>query len=651
MKLATTTTDKNRQTYDEKHDVSSYVKKEYKRFRDARQVCEETWLEAWGMYLSTPEAQDYLRDQVLRSVGDVNADWRHKITTGKAFEAIETIHAYLMSATFPNKNWFDVVPAKPGEDNLLVSRLIKRYVQDKLTEGKFRAAYANFLRQLLITGNSVLALPWRVETAEVKKKVQVRTPLFEDEPTFEVVSEEREVKSSPDFEVLDMFDCFYDPNVTDPNRGAFIRKLTKTKADILNLLSEGYYYGVDPLDVVEHKCKDTSDTKQDMLSTFQGVTTSLWSPHQNVELLEYWGDIHLENKTYHDVVVTIMGNEVLRFEQNPYWCGRPFVIGTYIPTARQPYAMGALQPNLGMLHELNIITNQRLDNLELAIDQMYTLRSDGLLQPEDVYTEPGKVFLVSDHGDLQPLANQSSNFSITYQESSFLESTIDKNFGTGNYVGANAARSGERVTAAEVAAVREAGGNRLSGIHKHIEETSLLVLLEKVMHLVQQFTDQPGMVRVAGDEAGAYEYYELDVEDLQKEVRLVPIGSDHVIERKQYIEDRLTFIQAVAQVPEMGQLVDYKRILVDLLQHWGFEEPEAYLKQQDQQAPANPQEALLSQAKDVGGQAMSNMLQNQLQADGGTQMMSEMYNTPNADQMQQELMATTPNVSEQQLTQ
>lgn len=641
-KTAKTITDRKRDKgWSEEDSISSFIRREHRRFADARQEVEDLWLEAWATYLGTPQSTSYIRQRSLYTVGNVNTDWRHKLNTGKAYETIETIHAYLMSATFPNRDWFNAVPQSPGEDNLLTARLIKRHVQDKLQEGRFRSIWEGFLRQLLITGNSVIALPWRVETAKIKKWQAVRVPVFDDEPEFEVVEEEVEVCSCPEFETLDMFDCYFDPLVPDPNKGNFIRRLTKTKAEVLNLLKEGFYYGTSERDIVEAPALEGHDydgvSEKDDLTMFQGITVAGgWSPGHTIELIEFWGDIHLEHETHHNVVVTMCGDHILRFEPNPYWCGKPFVVGTHTPVSRQPYAMGALQPNLGMLHELNIITNQRLDNLEIAIDQMYTLRSDGLLQPEDVFTEPGKVFLVSDHNDLQPMVSGGVAASVTYQEASYLESTIDKNFGTGNYVGANSARAGERVTAEEVAAVREAGGNRLNGVHKHIEDTALLVVLDKLMHCVRQFTTKPQQVRVAGKDAGQYDYYELGVEDLGKPIKLIPVGSDHVLERKAYIEDRLAFVQAVAQIPEMAQMVDYQRMMSDLLQHWGFEEPEAYLKQaepeQDKGIEGVPDvpdtDQMLNEAQDIGGQGMRQVVNQNMQADGGMTLAQDTTGLP-----------------------
>lgn len=572
-------TGKNALPPDLEKQVAGYVAKERQKFSDARQLAEVTWQEAWALYIGSPEAMDELRANIVRTVGDANVDWRHKINVGKAFEAVETIHGYLMAATFPNRDWFSVEPRLPAD--LKLATLVQKYMQKKFEEGNFRAHYENFLRQLIITGNSVMALPWRYETQKYKKKVKVpkvKRPEVIDldgKPyEWQVIEEERIIQNRPDFETLDMFDVWFDTNVPDPNQGAFIRRLHKTKAEIIEDINSGLYRDV-PLEQI-HASPKKPQIGQNRNDIYMGIDNSLdWSYSDIVEVWEYWGDVHLEGVTYKDVIVTTMGNDILlRWEQNPFWGGRPFIYGSYIPVM-QTYAMGAVQPNMGLLHELNIVTNQRLDNLELSIDQMWTLRADGLLQPNEVYTEPGRVFLVADHNDLQPVPGTNADYPITYQESGVLESFIDKNFGTPPLIGTGQPRGGERVTAQEIQAVRDAGGNRLSNVHKHIEETALMPLLSKVMRLMQQFVEDDELVRVANGDG--YDYYQVGADELNGEWKLKPIGADYVADRQKYIQQRLDFLAAVTQIPQMAPKINYDNILRDLVTHFGFDDPDSYV--------------------------------------------------------------------------
>jgi hypothetical protein len=297
--------------------------------------------------------------------------------------------------------------------------------------------------------------------------------------------------------------------------------------------------------------------------------------------------------------------------------------------------MGAIQPNLGLLHELNIVTNARLDNLELSIDTMWTLRADGLLQPDQVYTEPGRVFPVDDHDDLRPLAPPNQNYVVTYQEAAVLEQFINQNFGTGALIGGSQPRGGERVTAEEIQAVREAGGNRLSNVHKHIEETALIPLLQKVMRLMQQFVTEDEVVRVIGDNGEVGEYYQVGVEEINHDYTLKPVGSDFLTDLKRRVKSILDFLQAVVQIPQMAPLVNYELILKDLVTLFGFDNPERYLmKPQQQQAPATEEEVappapeeggIEEELYSMGGRPLQQALMNDATAGGMPEVLSKYF--------------------------
>jgi len=579
-------------------DIVRYVKAEHKRLMTERLMVEDTWREAWMLYLGTPIAVTDQRNHTIKTVGNVNSDWRHRISTGKCYESVETIHGYLMSATFPNNEWFNVEPEQPGYAE--VARVIRKYVANKLEAANFRSHYEQFLRQLLVCGTSVMALPWRYEAIKWKKNIKNRVPVMDeftldiDKRThWEVQEQTKVVMNRPEFETLDMFECFLEPRAKDSNDCTFIRRILKTKAEVINLIEQGFYTGVSPTDVVTTLPYTQSDSNQDSVRIAQGVTPP---PPPNlldqVMILEYWGNINLSGVTYHDVVATVMGDYLLRFETNPYWCGKPFIVGTCTPLTQTPYAIGVVQPAMGMLHELNIITNQRLDSLEISIDSMFTLKSDGVLAPDDVYSEPGRVFLVGDHTDLQPV-ELPQQWNVTYEETEVLEKFIDKAFGTGSMVSVGEGRSGERVTAAEIQALRDAGGNRLSNLHKHIEDTSLLPILKKVFRLMQQFVTEDEVVRVAGDQTGSYAYYKVDANTLNMDYSLKPIGADYVTDRENYIQSRMQFLQAVAGIPQMANSINYHKILYDLVQHFGFDDPESYIMQAQ---PVPPEGGVPSQS-------------------------------------------------------
>ena len=583
---------------DDDERIVNYVQSRLKAFGNARQRVEEVWLESWAHYVSTPEALTFLRSRTIVEVGKVNNDWRHKIQDGKAFESTEQIVAYFMQASFPNMSWFDVVPRRPGYSQ--IAKLVRQYLSVKLSNSNFRSEWQHFLRQLTITGMSTFACYW------------------EDE------NEESEVE----FETIDNFDIWVDPTCADADR-AVIRRILKTRADIVE--SDLYDMTLQEMRELPEMGYDNNQTKKDELMRFTGVQPQVLDMTEQLELYEYWGDIHLGDKTYKDVVATICGNKLLRLEQNVD--GTPFVIGSYIPIVRQPYPMGASQPSLGLLHAQNSFLNQRLDNNEICINQMFTLLEGAGIAVEEVFSEPGKVFSVTSHDAIRPVQLQAGNVQTAYEEQQALDRRIDQNYGTIPMVGLGQGRQAERVTATEVQAVRDAGGTRLSNVHKHIEDTSLKPVLKKVLDFYQKyFTKQQDVVRVANPKiAGAYDYIGVEPKDLKLSYSIAPVGAEGVLERQRAVDNVTNFITLVTQIEPFSQYVDFEALFDYLLEKWDFDEPDRFKKAPEQAQPQTPQAQVAATAQEIGGDSMANAMQANDMAGLTPEMMAELSKSMGAN--------------------
>lgn len=613
----------------------SFCAERLETFKLGRRRREDVWLECWAQYLGTPEARERIKSRMLRHVGNVNNDWRHNMTTGKSLELVETVLGYLQGAFFPNRDWFDVIPRTPGlqED----AESIKNFSKNKLEEAAFVSHWELFIRQLCITGTSVIALPWRYETRKQKVRVKVHTA---DDPRgffYSNKEEERVIFNNHSFEVLDVFDFYLDPVAVHPNDGPCIRRIIKSKAEIAENIKSGFYKNLTLKQIEEladYEPGDESTANKAEKDRYMGMETNIdnvW--HHKVEIFEYWGDAVVNNVVYKDVVVTWSNDKILRFENNPFWYGKPFVVGTYTPVVRAATALGVLEPSLGMLHELDIITNQRLDNLELSVDSMWEHVDDGTLTADDIWTQPGKVFTVSQADTIKPL-QPAQNFNVTYTESGLLEQRIDKNVGTGNLISANTARSGERVTAAEVQATRDAGGNRLSSVHKHLEQTALMPLLDKIFKSYQQFVRDDEIVRLPGTGPGDFDFVQVGEDEFMNDYKFMPVGADHIANKEFEVNQRLTFLSVVSQNPEMSQHINYRNFMIDLARRMQLDDIDQFINAEQPEAPL-PQDASPSTIRDEVaaelGEAEATALQGNFQADGGASMMQQMFGVNSAN--------------------
>lgn len=599
--------------------LASQVRQLYMEYHNARQNREQTWLEAWATYFGSPEAEEFLRTRVGKLVGDVNNDWRHRIATGKGYEIVETINAYLQTAFFPSSEWFDVVPSEDPELED-VAKLTRRFVSKKLREAQFKSYWELYTRQLLITGFSVLALPWETRLVKRKRRVEVKTDSGIEYPAVEV--EEPEYDNVA-FEVLDSFDCFLDPIATDLNHANFIRRIRQDKATIMRKIALGEYDKLDPKEVASYQ--HIPGSRKQQVSRFLGME---YYPDQEVEVLEFWGDLTVEDHTYHDVVVTVVGNALARVEPNPYWGGKPFVIGNAIPVPGRPYGMSPLEPVLGMIHELNILTNQRLDNLELIVDQMWGYIPDGVTDPAALNTEPGKIIPMAEAGNVFPIERMGQGLLITYDETNLLEQNIDKTVGVGAYIGTQQGRKGERVTASEIQAVRDAGGNRLSSIHGHVEQTQMEMLLHKVIASCRQYVTYDEVLRYQG-KAGEQIYAQIGPRELMYDYDIMPVGAEYVANKERQLQQVISFIELVAQMEQFSTQVNWEELLRMAARRFGFQEDidrfltppqeqgqpgmedpmEAAVQAQMGQPPASEVDALAQRAHAQGGTPAINAMQ------------------------------------------
>ena len=580
--------------------ILQYVTYTLDEMKNCRKEIEETWIETYAQYIASSKAQSELRAKQIDTVGNVGTEWRHHIDRGKAFEVVETIHAYLMGALFPNDNWFEASPRRPSDID--ATRVLRKFIRDELKDIDFEIIMDEFVRQFIITGTSCLFFPWDDDDDRV------------------------------DLQLLNMFDCWVRGSAKDPMKADFVRRVYMSREELRDEIAEGSYDLCTELDV--DRVTGVRAIKEfERVQEFQGMRPN--KDNDDVcEVYEYWGKICVDGKEYKNVVVTFAEGVLLRVEENKYECGVPMVFCSYIPVLDTVYGIGALQSSLGLIHVLNILENQRLDGVELTVNPMWTKKTSSSLDSADVYAEPGKVIEVDEHDDVKPMPPAQFNIGVSYQEANYVESAIDKNSGTGPLVGAGASRNGERVTAAEIAAIREAGGNRLSGVHRRLEKRGLTRALDKIIKIYKQYKSTKSIVRYAGNTAGEYNYAEISPSDMQ-DLRIEAKGSDHIIENRKKLQDIYDFLAAVNQDPEMAGMVDKEAILRRVMRNLPFDDPEEFLKKKPE-AQADP-------LTEIGGQSGANAINQQVLADGGNQlvnMLKDSYGRPATS-----IDPTSPNVA------
>lgn len=500
--------------------------KELRRnYKAAREPLEILWDDYYASYLTTPAAARRVSStSAKRQVGDVNTSWRHRLKSPKAFETVETIVSWMMSAYFPNEYWFDLKPQTPMYDPNFQEQLdvLKFYLSRGLDQADLKRKFRMFLRELCIAGTAAIAFPLVGETLKL--------------------------------DVLPCYSFYLDPESQDPNESNMIRQYSVSTVQLLKLIKQEYFNVAEEKDILEHKnhgMRVRDSIIEQNLDVFMGLQPTVGGEQKYYyDVFEYWGNLIVGDGMLINVRATFTNDKLLGIERNPFK-KRPFVIGSYIPLSRSPYGVGALQPIASQLYYKDILTSRHADNVALASDVMLEVVEGNVLEPDKLTVRPGQKVMVTKPNSINPLSFPMPNTSLT--EMGLIDQVIDKATGTGPYIGVNAGRSGDRVTAAEISAQREAGGNRLTDVFSDVEVTVLLPLLKGYYYYLQQFaTTMEAVVRSPTDQ-----YFIINGSAFATDVEFSILGAANVAD-KEYRTRQLTgFLDLVASNEQMAQRINW----------------------------------------------------------------------------------------------
>lgn len=533
---------------------------DYARWKQARTILEKKWQECWEAYLCD------IKSLYMQQEPD-SAD-RSRVARPVLYEAVEAIHSNLLNVMFPGNERFFSVLGKREQDHRN-ALMIEEFLRGKLEEVGFFEKYAQFLKQAIVIGNTIAAVPWRRKT--VKRRVNRPVTLFGVPVGTQKVTVEELIYNGPDFEVLDMFDVMIDPDEPDFEKAKVIRKLERS---LLTLQQNPVYSNLAGLQ--SKSCTEEESHKTSRRQAF-GIQRS--TPENNstqrdtVHLLEAWGDFRIDDELYENYVCVIANNErVIRFEPNPYDYGlKPFVFTTFIPVPNEVYGIGAIEKSIGLQHAINTLTNQKLDVINLSINNPFTyLINDDVFDPDTVVTRPGALIPVKSHDTLRPIAYL-NNFTVAFTEIEDLKAEIQEATGALKYFTGSDQAGGAR-TATEVSALVSGGAQKFSFFISHLENTTLEPFLRMAFENAKQFMREPQTLRIVKDD-GSLDFLEILPELLQESECSFRIeGSRGGMLKGQEIEAMVHFVELALKDPDLKQQVNVMELYRKIYRRLGFKD-------------------------------------------------------------------------------
>jgi Bacteriophage head to tail connecting protein len=522
------------------------------------------WLEMWDLYKTQPIK---VRD---------NDGWKSKLNDGRVFEMIETVSAYIRNAMFFSDRWLEL--ESNDEELAEILPLVSALVCDKLNLSNFKEEFSLFLVQYLLLGFSAIIPYWDTDADCIA------------------------------FECINAYDVYIESSRRYNQRFSYsFRDVYLNKAEFISWAEDGALeLPTQDLDeewnrLAQEQVKHYPETRNttDVCDFRQVLVTEFHSPE--------------EGKLFR-----LIDNEIM-FEEEVDRC--PWLICSLYDTPQDAYALSLIDSSIGLVLANNILHNRRLDNIALSIDNMWLFVDDGVTNPDDITTAPGKILKVATPDTLQPLRPPANNFGVTYDEGTVLDAKIDRNVGTGAMISANSYRQGERVTKAEIDGVKDAGGNRLTDLFERVEHRAILPILRRAYLIIAESVKGNQKVKLKSERPGVYDFFKVYPSDLSKDYTVKIVGTQSVINRDRNISLITDFITLVANVPQFQPMIDFKNLYFDLLTKFGFDDPSRYMVKETPESqaaavPQSPLQQLGAKAQEIGGDPMAAAVQ-QMTATGG----------------------------------
>ena len=481
------------------------------------------------------------------------------------WELAQTLKSHLMENLYSNPDgMFDVsgatFEAQAGanaQKAMLVSYFEKMNLADEIEK---------IVDSVVETGEATVIIGW-----DTKKRL-IRRPQTLEEQVFSpsedgFVIEERTIFDGPAIRFIPAQDFVFD--VERGANFASASKICRTYATLGEIRSNPLNNLLTDEKIAKLSAM-TSETRT--VSDVLSEPTNAGVKGEQLELLEFWGDIRVGENVLENMLVVVAGrSQVIRMEQNPF-LAQPFVHASIVTDPHTLRGVSPLKIALGLTDVASTILNKQLDALSLIINPPY-LAPKGCFKGEQVVT-PGKI--IEYDSALMPNQPIPLNFSSAlrgWDFISFFKTSIESATGIYKTMAGNLGTAGR--TATEINYSASGQSARLNMIIDSISRKILVPIVEKTADILANFKigDEVIPVLIGGNPQF------ITVSDAVRKNDYVYRYGDRraTLERKYRFKELFDVVAQFAQRADFAQNIDFVECFKFALEQYGIENPQHFL--------------------------------------------------------------------------
>lgn len=478
------------------------------------------------------------------------------------WELAQTLKSHLIENLYSNpEGMFDVSGATLEAQASANAQ--KAMLVDYFEKMDFSNELEKIVDSVVETGEATLLVGWETKTKICRRVQTLEEQVFEpSEDGFTV--EEKVVFDGPKVRFIPAQDFVFDPERASNFDSA--PKIYRTWATISQLRANKLYNRMDEPMLARLTALTAKDNQPSFDLTLEPSQKGVKG--EQLELLEFWGDVKIDGKTYENMLVVVAGRaEVLRLEQNPF-ITQPFVHASIITDPRTARGVSPLKVALGLSKIASTILNKQLDALSLIVNPPY-LAPKGCFKGEQQVL-PGKI--IEYDAALMPNQPIPLNFSPALQGWDFInffKTSIESATGVYKTMAGNLAATPR--TATEINYSASGQSARLNMIIDSISRKILIPTVEKTADILANFKIGDELVPVLN--GGKLEFITVS-DDSRRQPYIYRYGDRRAtIERKLRFKELFDIISQFAQRADFAQKLDLVECFKFALEQYGVENP------------------------------------------------------------------------------
>ena len=491
--------------------------------------------------------------------------WDNKVELPDIYELAQTLKSHISDNLYSHPDaMFDVSGATPDsqefanrQKSMLVNTFENMHLENEIEK---------IIDSIVETGECTLFVGWETKIKQIRRALTLEEQLQNpDGKTF--VLEDKIVYDNAKVKHIKSEDFVFDKS----DRDAWDRcaKIYRTYSTIDELRSD----------------KANNLLTEEKLETLKEVVASKKTRNSDkeveenkVEILEYWGDIELEDGTLlkNWLVVAAARREIIRFEPNPFVIN-PFIHANIIESPVTGRGISPLRVALILNNISSTILNKQIDALALVMNPPYLAPKGCFKGEQDV--RPGKI-IEYDAALMptQPIPLSFEKAMMGWDFLNYFKSTIESATGIFKNMAGNVQSAARTATELNYSANGQEA--RLNMLLDAINRKVIVPMVEKTAEIIANF--KLGKEIIGINDHGKTSFLEID-DKIRNGSYIYRYGDRKAsFERKLRLKELFDVVKSFAEVQEVAQNIDWLECFKFALEQYGIENANNFLKDNTQ---------------------------------------------------------------------